>query len=396
MDANFDGPPRGFRVTAGEDGAWTVLYRTTGMWSATLFFIVWLGGWTVLCLFFTGVGLRALFDPVGSNYAVLGLLFTVPFWGAEYLMVHYVAWLFLSVTRFTFGTDELVVEQSLWRSRHRRSFPRRSVTAVKQIKDGGETDDFPTWGLVVITGEVIPVLCRQPIDKSNWLGPVIAQWAGAPYVPYVSPWGKTCETKRIDDWIGEHLTQPADSTVIVMKHTAGTTVIVPPQGIWRGGGCFLLFSMLWLGAALVCALAGYGLIPLQNQGQGDAWAGFWFCLLPWLGVFLFALSLGRRRAVIAVEGSTLRVRVAGLFRTRERCWACDDIAHIRTGPSGAEVNDESVLELQIHPRQGKQFRLLSWRGSEELEWLAGVLRQLLRPRAVDPRQEAGGSGVDSG
>jgi len=240
------------------------------------------------------------------------------------------------------------------------------------------------------------VLRRQPKDKSDWLGPVIAQWAGAPYVPYVSSWLNTFETKRIDDWIGEHLTQPAGSTVIVTKHAAGITVTVPPRGVWRGGGCFLLFSMMWFGCALVCALAGFGLIPLQGQGKGDAWAAFGICLLPGLGVLLFALSLGSRSAVVAVEGSTLRIRVAGLFRTRERCWICDDIADIRTGPSGAEINDEPVLELQIHPRQGNKFGLLAWRDSEELEWLAGVLRQMLRPHAVDQRQEAWGSGVDSG
>jgi len=126
MIANFDVPPRGFRVTAGEDGAWTVRYRTTGMGGAALFFAVWLGIWTGGCLFFTGA---ALFEPGGVNYAVL--LFMVPFWGAEFFVVGFVAWYFLSVTRFTFGPDELVVERSLLWWHNRQSFPWRSVTAVK-------------------------------------------------------------------------------------------------------------------------------------------------------------------------------------------------------------------------------------------------------------------------
>jgi hypothetical protein len=185
--------------------------------------------------------------------------------------------------------------------------------------------------------------------------------------------------------------QPLQSTVIVTKQAAGTTVTVPPRGVWRGGGCFLLFSMLWLGSALACVLAGFGIIPLvQGQPQGDAWVAFWLCLLPGLGVLVFALSLGRRCPVLAVEGSTLCVRVAGLFGSRERCWGCDDIADIRTGPSGAEVNDEPVLELQIHPRQGKKIGLLAWRDSEELEWLVGVLRQMVRPHTVDQSEEVEG------
>jgi hypothetical protein len=186
------------------------------------------------------------------------------------------------------------------------------------------------------------------------------------------------------------MTQPPDSTIIVTRHGAETTIIIPPRGIWRGGGCFLLFSLLWLASAFACALAGFGIIPLQGQPQGDAWVAFCLCLLPGVGVLLFALSLGRRRAIVAVEASTLRVRVTGLFGNHDCCWSCDDIAEIRTGPSGAEVNDEPVLELQIHPREGNKFSLLAWRDSEELEWLAGVLRQLVRPHALAPLQEVEG------
>ena len=78
-----------------------------------------------------------------------------------------------------------MVERSLlWRCRH-RVFPRQQVTAVKQVKDGGEGDDsFPSWGLVVMGADGVFVLSRQPRDKSDWLGPVIAKWAGAPYIPY--------------------------------------------------------------------------------------------------------------------------------------------------------------------------------------------------------------------
>ena len=55
---------------------------------------------------------------------------------------------------------------------------------VKQVKDGGEGEDsFPSWGLALIAGTEVHVLSRQPIDKSDWLGPIIAKWAGVEFEP---------------------------------------------------------------------------------------------------------------------------------------------------------------------------------------------------------------------
>ena len=43
-----------------------------------------------------------------------------------------------------------------------------------------------------------------------------------------------------------------------------------------------------------------------------------------------------------------------------------------------EVNDRPVIELQIHPRQGKKAGLLGGRDEAELRWLATRLRQALQ------------------
>jgi hypothetical protein len=55
----------------------------------------------------------------------------------------------------------------------------------------------------------------------------------------------------------------------------------------------------------------------------------------------------------------------------------EDIADIRAGPSGREVNDRPVLELQVHPRKGKKVGLLAGRNEEELRWMAAQLRRAL-------------------
>ncbi len=157
-----------------------IRYRTRGMGCLALFFAVWLSIWTACCVLFT---YAALFDQQDVDW--LGLLFMVPFWVAEFGVAGYVAWFFGSVTRFTFGPEELVAERSLWRFRRRKVFHRGEVTAVRQVKDGGDVvdDSFPSWALDIICRAEVRVLSRQPLDKSSWLGPIIAQWAGVGFEP---------------------------------------------------------------------------------------------------------------------------------------------------------------------------------------------------------------------
>jgi hypothetical protein len=172
-------PPPGFEFAAADDGGCVILYRTRGMGCAARFFAIWLGTWTVGCV---ALANAALFQPEGINFLLL--LIMVPVWAAELFVTAYVAWFFWSVTRFTFGPEQLVVERSLWRFRRCREFRRGEITAVRQIKDGGEGEDsLPSWGLAVIDRTEVRVLSPQPIEKSNWLGPVVAQWAEVAFEP---------------------------------------------------------------------------------------------------------------------------------------------------------------------------------------------------------------------
>ena len=50
---------------------------------------------------------------------------------------------------------------------------------------------------------------------------------------------------------------------------------------------------------------------------------------------------------------------------------------IEVGPSGTEVNDVPINELQIHLISGKKRGLLSQRRDEELRWIAAELRKAL-------------------
>jgi hypothetical protein len=62
---------------------------------------------------------------------------------------------------------------------------RVEVTAVRQVKDGGDGEDsFPSWALAVVGRTEMRVLSKQPIEKSAWLGLIVARWAGVTFEPW--------------------------------------------------------------------------------------------------------------------------------------------------------------------------------------------------------------------
>lgn len=176
-------PPKGFRISAGDDGALIVRYRTTGMGCAAVFFAVWLTLWTIGTVTMTTA---AFFDPGGLRWSMV--LVMIPFWCAEIGVLLYVVWLFGSNSVFTLTASELTAERAFWRIRRRHVFPRGSIVEIRQIKDGGEGEDsFPSWTLAVVGEKEVRILSRQPLDKSAWLGPVLAEWAGVKYRPDQTP-----------------------------------------------------------------------------------------------------------------------------------------------------------------------------------------------------------------
>lgn len=153
-----------------------ITYRTAGMRSLAVFFFVWLIVWTIVCGFFT---YKVLFGGLGAD--CIGLLFI--FWGGELAVLGIMLVHFRTLTAFTFYPDRLVLERTLLHSRRQLSIPKEEIEVVRQIKDGGEDDDsFPSWGLAVEGRSNIDLLSRQDIEKSAWLGPIVAHWAGVEYV----------------------------------------------------------------------------------------------------------------------------------------------------------------------------------------------------------------------
>ncbi len=171
-------PPKGFLVTASLDGYPAVTYKTTGMIGIAVFFTVWLTGWTTACVL---MSYKMFFT--GQPFHFPQLLFLIIFWSAEFAVIGTVLWLFFSETVITFYPDRLLVERSLHKYHKRWQMTRQNIEAVWQIKDGGEgRDSFPSWGLVMGGKDrEIKLLARQKFEKSAWLGPIVARWAGVNY-----------------------------------------------------------------------------------------------------------------------------------------------------------------------------------------------------------------------
>ena len=178
--------------------------------------------------------------------------------------------------------------------------------------------------------------------------------------------------------------RPAGSQVTLEAVPGGVTLLVPPAGVMRGSSGLFFFAIVLLGFMTIFT-SGLGFAFLN--GKAPNITGIWevvgtsaFIGAFWsvgIGLMLTAVNLGRRQAALAVANGRLMVVQTSLFGTRKREWACDNLRKIGIGPSGMSVDDVPVLELQIHPHHGKKRGMLAGRETQELAWMATVLRENL-------------------
>lgn len=180
--------------------------------------------------------------------------------------------------------------------------------------------------------------------------------------------------------------QPAGSTALIERHAEGLTITLPARGFFKGSKGVGVFSILWMAFVSVFLVVSVGITGSGAQ-SGTGGPG-WLATLPFLafslafmgigvGMFFFALRMGRRRAVIDVAGEDLVITRQSLGEPKTESWHRAEIDRVVAGPSGMEVNDRPVLELQIHPNTGKKIGLFRERDDEELAWMAAEIRVAL-------------------
>jgi hypothetical protein len=180
-----------------------------------------------------------------------------------------------------------------------------------------------------------------------------------------------------DDGADREVVQPAASRVHLEQWSSGLRLTVPPAGLWRGSKGLFLFGLFWCSfMAVFTAFAATG----DVEWDGASWVLFLFIAGFWavgLGLLAGAVNLGRRTAVITVEGGRLHIATRGVLGRREREWNPGEVSAVRADASGMEVNDRPVLELQVHRAVGGKVGFLAGRDDEELRWMAASLRLAL-------------------
>jgi len=181
-----------------------------------------------------------------------------------------------------------------------------------------------------------------------------------------------------DEALDALLEQPADSNTRVEESGDDLRLIVPPAGIVHGSSGLFGFAVIWsLIIAVISGMFLYGQLSGRDEMPWFVWLiliGFWG-----VGVAMFtaAINMGRRTALLTVTRGRLVIETRSLFGSKRREWTPAEIATVRVGPSGMEVNEEPVLELQVHARDGKKEGLLAGREPEELRWMAARVRRAL-------------------
>jgi hypothetical protein len=142
-------------------------------------------------------------------------------------------------------------------------------------------------------------------------------------------------------------------------------------------------------ALTVVVLAG--MIDGRATGQHELSAGNYVCpavfaVLP-AAIIVYAVVIGRRRAVITADGTRVTAVVRGPFGRRARQWRRQELADVRVAASplsvrtredGATVRQERLAELHIVPAKGPIFRLPTGRDRCDLERIAEALRTRLK------------------
>ncbi len=176
--------------------------------------------------------------------------------------------------------------------------------------------------------------------------------------------------------------QPPDSRVeFDWLEDGGLTFRVPPAGVWHGSAGMFPFGVLFAAvtAGFTTIFAGAGIA--QGQGPG-IWGAMGMMSLFWLasgGLLLGGWVLGTRQTAIAVTDEKVMIMQTGLRRARRREWPRNEVITARVGPSGTEVNDKPIPELQLLGADDKKlFGMLMGRDVRELQWMATLLRRAIK------------------
>ena len=177
------------------------------------------------------------------------------------------------------------------------------------------------------------------------------------------------------------LCQPEDSYIEVLELDGATAYQVPAKG-FRGSAVVIL-TLVGTGWTALSLVIAYAALTEAWQAKLNWVQSLQEVLIPVLSMLigfvllLIARNLAIRSAMIGLQAGHLFVERKSIFGTRWTEFEVEQIERIVCGPSGMEVNEEPVYELQVFQRGDKKTGLLSRLTRAELTWLAQELNRRL-------------------
>jgi hypothetical protein len=183
--------PKGFKVTRDSNGDIEVVYRSTGVRGIVIFLTVAVGLMTFGCVH----SAYEVYDKCGDLTSFIAAIRGLPWWSWPVFgfMAFFplafgiiLLWFLFGRTRFRLSAEGLWVQKRLFFWRSARFVQAEAMHGVKQEKDGGremDEDSFATWKLSMKADRDMELLWKQPIDKSDWLGRVLAEKYDIPFTP---------------------------------------------------------------------------------------------------------------------------------------------------------------------------------------------------------------------
>ena len=187
----------------------------------------------------------------------------------------------------------------------------------------------------------------------------------------------------------KRVVQPDESNIEVVElkdALDGTTAFHIPAVGFRGTGVPIL-TLLGGGWTAISAFLFFTIAIDLGAGQVGPLAWIQQLIVPALSVLvgvillLVARNLAIRSAMIGIQDGLLFFERKSLFGSKWTEFEVSNIQRITLGPSGVEVNEEPVFELQIYDGENKKHGLLSRLTTGELRWLAQELNDRL---GLDP------------
>lgn len=246
-----------------------------------------------------------------------------------------------------------------------------------QSKEDKDRDDNPTHNFFAAWA--------YPKDWMQQLADAITD--NARIAPHLADLQTTITIEHGSEFVDDQnpVEKPTDTHVLLARQPDGITIEVPPSGWLRGSKGIGFFALLWNGFILL--FTAVLIFVFLAPGSGSTGADpLWFLLflVPFAGVGIgvgaYAAHLGKSRSSLVVVGtgpeSVLAFhRISPVRKPLELTWPTTELSHIRVGASNMTVNDQPVMELQIHPKRGKKEGILAQLDDEVLRWIAYELRQ---------------------